>query len=567
MMKVPPPPPNFPQPVSNWVAFKPLQNLDAPQQKQLREHQLQQAQEFLSCHETHRIVRERVLARLLETHHRDRIVLVMTLNEGHADLFANWAASCDAHSLEVRSWAVVFALDPGAAARVEALGFAVYYDGVSYGKQSTSAAKSYGDQIFARLMLAKTMVVQDILRLGYHPLFQDIDVIWRKDPLEFLRHSVRESLDAQFMYDGHNWIYQPLHVNTGFFLLRNAAPARQFWRLVCDNLDKVLAYRSQQVVVNTLLVSRYFRGLRLDVLPEKQFANGHLFSIESVEELPPDPYVVHCSWTHNLEHKVQKLRFANLWYLDGGIRRSWSSPTIESLDNDIDQQQLDPERSSASIWTPRSTAGSHLVMQVCISDEPPSSLYRLSIERATLYAARVGAEYHLVTQGFPGYRPHFAKLKAYQMNYAKIFYVDCDAIIMDECPDIFEFDEFSAAADCSGHSGYTAETYNNPRKQQFDMPLEHIYFNSGVMLFTQEFLDRTVDKIQQHLPEHIHATSQFDQLLLNQVVSKHYGPYRILNPDWNDWYSPRQSKYIQHYSGYTRNQFDEEDVRHHLRGS
>ena len=219
--------------------------------------------------------------------------------------------------MEVRAWTLVFPLDPGAAARAEALGFAIYYDGLSYGTHPTAAAEVYGDQIFAGLMFPKTAVVQDILNLGYHVLFQGVDMVWRKDPLEFLWHPLRRHLDAQFMYDGGNRLYQPLHVNSGFFLLRNGAPAINFWRLVCEHLDKILWFRSQQVVVNTVLVRQYFRGLQLDVLAEEQFANGHLFSEKSVEKLPSDPYVIHCSWTANLEHKLNKLRFAKLWYLVG----------------------------------------------------------------------------------------------------------------------------------------------------------------------------------------------------------------------------------------------------------
>jgi len=252
----------------------------------------------------------------------------MTLNQGHADLFANWAASCDVHSIEVRSWTVVFPLDPEAAALAEGLGFSVYFDGVSYGKHATAAAEAFGDAVFARLMFPKTAVVQDILNLGYWALFQDVDLIWRKDPFDYLTHPARRHLDAQFMYDGPNWIYAPLHANTGFFLLRNGEPSKTTWRLVCEHMDKILWARSQQEIVNQILVSRFFRGLNLDILREKDFANGHLFSELSVDALPPDPYVIHCSWTKNLEHKLKKLRFADLWYLDGAHRRRWCPPQM-----------------------------------------------------------------------------------------------------------------------------------------------------------------------------------------------------------------------------------------------
>jgi len=329
-MKVPPPPPDFPQPRLLKGLFTTTAKIDSPEHSGLREHHLQRTRELWKGYEEKRADRERNLTRLLDTHHRDRVVLVMTMNQGHADLFANWVASCDAHSIEVRSWTVVFPLDDGAAARAEALGFAVYHDGISYGNHPTAAAKCYGNEEFAGLMFPKTAVVQDLLNLGYNVLYQDVDMIWWRDPLEILWHPRRRHLDAQFMYDGPSWDYHPLHVNTGFFLLRNGEQARTLWRQVCQRFDEIVWHRSQQKIVNPLLVIRYFRGLKLDVLPEEHFANGHLFSEKSVEKLPPDPCVIHCSWTTDLEHKLQKLRFADLWYLDGGGRRRWQPPSVRS---------------------------------------------------------------------------------------------------------------------------------------------------------------------------------------------------------------------------------------------
>ena len=79
-LKVPLPPPAFPQPRSDQVAFKPLQDLDKPEHRRLREHALQQTSKFRQGYEAQRSDRERILAPLLAAHHRDRVVLVMTLN-------------------------------------------------------------------------------------------------------------------------------------------------------------------------------------------------------------------------------------------------------------------------------------------------------------------------------------------------------------------------------------------------------------------------------------------------------------------------------------------------------
>jgi len=265
--------------------------------------------------ESRRPKREAELASLLRRTHRDNTVLIMTLNRGHADLLANWIHSCDVHAIEVRSWTVIFAFDDVTAARFATMGFAVYCDAESYGEVSPDAAQQFGDDTFVQLIFPMTAVVRDVLNLGYDVLFQDVDLVWRKDPGEFLFAPARRGFDAQFMYDGPNPIYAPCHANSGFFFLRNSESSRHFWETVYDNFDRMVHYRSQQRVINSVLASPACLDLALDILPEADFANGHLFTLDDVSGLPDDPYVIHCSWTSNIDHKVRKFRLADLWYL------------------------------------------------------------------------------------------------------------------------------------------------------------------------------------------------------------------------------------------------------------
>ncbi len=219
--------------------------------------------------------------------------------------------------------------------------------------------------------------------------------------------------------------------------------------------------------------------------------------------------------------------------------------------------------------TSRRSAGDRLVVQVCITDEPISPLYQLSIERARAYARRTCADYRLITEGYPGYAPHFAIFRVYEMRYEKIFVVDCDAVIMDECPDVFEHAEFAAVADSSEQPGIDPVSYHSDWKESVGIPMEHIYFNSGVVLFTRDFLDRTVGTVAELLPDYgdpdRKLANQHDQLLLNEVVAKHYGTYRVLEPDWNRWFEPTKAKYIQHYAHCSRGEFDETALRVQLR--
>ena len=286
-----------------------------PRPGSLRERQVEQSRQLLASHEARTPERRRLLSELLKTRHKGHLVLIMTLNRGHLDLLLNWIRSCDHHGIEVRSWTIVFAFDDDTARRLAQQGFTVYCDASSYGDPPKEAAREYADGTFARLMFPKTAIVQDVLELGYDVLFQDVDMVWMEDPAPYLQQSSLRSLDAQFMYDGPNRFYGPLHANSGFFFLRNTNPTRMFWSVVLENFDKVLHYRSQQRVVNYVLLNRIFKDLKLGILPEPRFANGHLFSSTDTSKLPQDPYVVHSSWTSTVEQKVAKLKNAGFSYL------------------------------------------------------------------------------------------------------------------------------------------------------------------------------------------------------------------------------------------------------------
>ena len=289
--------------------------MPSPEPGSIREKQVEESRRLRQCWELHKKERRHRLFELLKGHHKENLVLVMTLNRGHSELLFNWIRSCDRHGIEVRPWTVVFALDSDTATTLEQLGFAVHCDAASYGDPPAEAARQFGAPNFARMMFPKTAIVQDVLALGYDVLFQDVDLVWKRDPLPYLLDPSLAELDAQFMYDGPHRVYGPLHANSGFFLLRNTAPSRGFWDLVFENFDKVLHYGSQQRVVNCVLLNRFFTDLKLGILPEQEFANGHLFSSTDARALPENPYVIHCSWTKNVEHKIEKLRNAGLWYM------------------------------------------------------------------------------------------------------------------------------------------------------------------------------------------------------------------------------------------------------------
>jgi len=74
------------------------------------------------------------------------------------------------------------------------------------------------------MMFAKVVCVHLISLLGYDLLFQDVDVVWYKDPLPFFHNSTSpiSDFDVLFQDDGaHSLRYAPFSANSGFYYARN----------------------------------------------------------------------------------------------------------------------------------------------------------------------------------------------------------------------------------------------------------------------------------------------------------------------------------------------------------
>jgi len=156
-------------------------------------------------------------------------------------------------------------------------------------------------------------VIQRTLHLGLAVLFQDVDVVWRRDPTPALAQRAAAGVHLQAMYDGPNPRFRPLHANSGFLYFADAEPAREFWREVYRRADLVARYRSQQEPLNLLLAQHRGTSLDVAILDEQRFANGHRFC--GPRTPPVDPWIVHHSWTATLDEKFERYAAHGHWYL------------------------------------------------------------------------------------------------------------------------------------------------------------------------------------------------------------------------------------------------------------
>lgn len=275
------------------------------------------ARPYYQAYNRNKAERLAVLRELCRRMDRDTFV-ASTFNKGFTSMLANWAASCDRHHIDCRAATILFPMDEDADRFARDLGFATYFDGTSYGELPTEPSKAFGDADFVKCMFIKTAMIQDLLVLGHDVLLHDIDMVWFKDPLPYLRAQAKEQgHDFLFMYDGINPLYQPLYYNSGFAYINNNEFSRYAWQLIFDSYDWMVYYQSNQVVVNIVINALRERGLRTLRLAENKFVNGHIV-VKAIKEgvrLAEPEYVVHMSWTANLSHKIERLKQHGMWYL------------------------------------------------------------------------------------------------------------------------------------------------------------------------------------------------------------------------------------------------------------
>lgn len=236
-------------------------------------------------------------------------------------LFENWLASCRTHGIEVHHRLIVFTLDERAHSRTLELGVkSCFLNPQLYGEAGGSAG--FADRKFSRTMFYKNAVINELLELGANVLFQDVDVIWLKDPLDYLAHAARDA-DVCFMYDGPNPHHRPLHANTGFFYVNCTAASKALFETAQGNTAAIFATGSHQIPLNRILAHfAAYNVLTVKVLPESEFLNGHLFNLRNglspkAENWRAHGYVMHYSWTYDMLEKRQKIEQFGLDYMPG----------------------------------------------------------------------------------------------------------------------------------------------------------------------------------------------------------------------------------------------------------
>lgn len=281
------------------------------------------------------------VAEKVAAHNKHNTIIVLVCNLGHAEMLFNFVCHARAQGLEdALSNILLFSTDIETHQLATSMGLTSFYNEAVFGSVPSKAAKQYGDVIYSKIMGAKVYCVHLISMLGFDLLFQDIDVIWFKDPLEWFHKedSPSKDFDMVFQDDGARTLfYAPYSANTGFYFVRNNAQTKFFWNSLLYLGDQIMSQSSHQNVLIVLLAEHAsLYGLKVKTWNKnaEEFPGGHAYHqrkdfmkglaarknrtlgepiADGLE--PVDPYIFHMSWTNDKTDKLKFFAQMGDWYL------------------------------------------------------------------------------------------------------------------------------------------------------------------------------------------------------------------------------------------------------------
>jgi hypothetical protein len=251
---------------------------------------------------------------------RNNTVIVLVCNYGHSELLINFYCSAASRGFDLGQ-VLVFCTDVQTKALAEGLGLVAFYDRANYANMPKEAAQEYRDDTFGNIMMAKVFSVHMINLLGYDLLFQDVDVIWYRDPLTYVYNP---EYDMVFQDDGSRETrYAPYSPNTGFYFVRHNERTTNFLHSLVMAGNLIVQSKSHQSVLTEIMSQHVsWRGLRVKVVSREgqDFPSGYHYHrryefMRKIIQGKIKPYIFHMNWTKSKKSKVLFLKQMGYWFV------------------------------------------------------------------------------------------------------------------------------------------------------------------------------------------------------------------------------------------------------------
>jgi len=284
----------------------------------------------------------------------------MVMNSGYALLFYNWVCSLDNNKLGyIRDKTLIIATDKNAKKHANNAGFKMVYvpdwlitDDLSIGENVYSSMISNINYNY--LVGLQVSMIRDLIHMDYNILFQDIDLVWIKDPLKYiniLNNKISKNIFDIITSHDHRWDDKG-PINSGFMFINSNCKTKSFTDNVMQFIGIPLVQGSDQRLWNKLLNTIPFRDINVHFLDSFLFISGKtLYDImfnrfgmkfnsrnERINYIKNEAksYIIHAAWTYDAYHKVERFYKTGHWYFN---QNQCSKYFDKSLILDINDRQ------------------------------------------------------------------------------------------------------------------------------------------------------------------------------------------------------------------------------------
>ena len=262
---------------------------------------------FSHSHKVYSTYQEALQGQTSQHSAQDRTVILAVVDLGYIEMAVNlYTSSLLQHQLHN----YLFVCSESTACEIlNALNISAF-SYVDYGDIGKTASSYYSDQFRVKTHV-KTMAILDALKLGYSVLITDVDIVFFKNPFDYMNC---HDCDIEITWD-------EIEGNSGFYLARNTNPALMLHQNALDMYKRHPDLTNQKTLDRTLEEMSKNQQLKFGKLSGEDFPNGYQYYEKGhrmwYTDFPCSSCViVHNNWIVSNSAKVYRFKEHHHWFVD-----------------------------------------------------------------------------------------------------------------------------------------------------------------------------------------------------------------------------------------------------------
>ena len=175
----------------------------------------------------------------------------------------------------------------------------------------------YGKDGFRKVTEAKIQIIINELKYKDSLVYTDCDVVFRHNPTEFIEFSNEQTKDqgVDIVFASDNPF---MAICTGFMFINNTPKVHGLFNKYFELSEAYGKEGSEHMFDQEIIYELLFRdnsiGLKWGIYPTDFVKNGHLYWSEP--QRTGNEAVVHVNFTIGEQNKINRLKEANLWFVE-----------------------------------------------------------------------------------------------------------------------------------------------------------------------------------------------------------------------------------------------------------